>query len=110
MLLCILSTRLSSRLALLRAKSLLCTVRQVVSACHAVSEHFTYFLCKYVKSHFSGRVNGLSKVHYFFTEVDRMTKHIVIREIPYNKTRELTRVVDAALIAPTRRLTFATTN
>ena len=46
----------------------------------------------YVKSHFSGRVNGLSKAHYFFTEVERMTKHIVTREIRDNKTRELARV------------------
>ena len=68
------------------------TVRQVASACGAVSEHFTYFPCKYVKSHFSGRVNGLSKAHYFFTEVERVTKHIVTREIRDNKIRELARM------------------
>ena len=68
------------------------TVRQVASACRTVPEHFTYFPCKYVKSHFSGRVNGLSKAHYFFTEVERMTKLIVTGEIRDNKTRELARV------------------
>ena len=68
------------------------TVRQVASACRTVSEHFTYFLCKYVASHFSGRVNGLSKAHYFFTEVERVTKHIVTREIRDNNTREHARV------------------
>ena len=64
----------------------------VVSACRTVSEHFTYFPWKYVKSHFSCRVNGLGRAHYFFTEVERMTKHIVIREIRDNRTRELARV------------------
>ena len=44
-----------------------------------------------MKSHFCGRGNGLSKVHYFFTEVEQTTKHIVIREIRDNKTRELAR-------------------
>ena len=68
------------------------TVRQVASACRTVSEHFTYFPCKYGKSHFSGRVNGLSKARYFFTEVERMTKHLVIREIRDNKIHELARV------------------
>ena len=68
------------------------TVRQVASACRTVSEHFTYFPCKYVKLHFSDRVNDLSKAHYFFTEVERMTKHIVTREIRDNKFRELVRV------------------
>ena len=109
------------------------TVRQVVPAFRTVSEHFTYFPCKYVKSYFSGRVNGLSKVHYFFTEVKRMTKHIVIREISDNNTRELARVyLSRAVItrrmpsalaparsscrrcssnsASTRHLTFALTN
>ena len=62
------------------------TVRQVPSACRTVSEHFTYFPCKYVKSHFSDRVNG------FFTEVERMTKDIVTREIRDKKIRELARV------------------
>ena len=68
------------------------TVRQVASACRTVSADFTYFPSKYVKSHFSDRVNGLSKAHYFFTEVDQMTKHIVTREIRDNKNRELARV------------------
>ena len=67
------------------------TVRQVVSACRTISEHFTYFPCKYVKSHFSGRVNDLSKAHYFFTKVERVTKHILTREIRDNKIRELAR-------------------
>ena len=48
--------------------------------------------CKYVKSHFSDRVNDLSKAHYFFTEVERVTKHIVTREIRDNKIGELARV------------------
>ena len=30
--------------------------------------------------------------HYFFTEVERVTKHIVTREIRDNETRELARV------------------
>ena len=68
------------------------TVQQVALACRTVSEHFTYFPCKYVKSHFSGRVNGLSKAYYFYTEVERVTKHIVTREIRDNKIRELARV------------------
>ena len=69
------------------------TVRQIASACRTVLEHFTYFPCKYVKLHFSDRVNDLSKAHYFFTEVERMTKHIVTREIRDNKTpRTRTRV------------------
>ena len=55
------------------------TVRQVASVCRTVSEHF------------SDRVNDLRKAHYFFTEVERMTKHIVTREIRDNKTRELGR-------------------
>ena len=37
--------------------------------------------CKYVKLHFSDGVNDLSKAHYFFTKVERVTKHIVTREI-----------------------------
>ena len=41
---------------------------------------------------FSGRVNGLSKVHYFFIEVERMTRLIVIRETSVNKHREPARV------------------
>ena len=109
------------------------TVRQVASVYRTVSEHFTYFSCKYVKSHFCDRVNGLSKAHYFFTEVERMTKHIVTREIRDNKTRELARVyLSRAVItrwmpgaltparsscrrwssnsASTHHLTFATTN
>ena len=64
------------------------TVEQVVSACRRFSEHFMYFPCKYI----SDRVNDLSKAHYFFTEFKRMTKHIVIREIRDNRTRELARV------------------
>ena len=67
------------------------TVRQVASACRTVSEHFTYFPCKYEKSHFSDRVNDLSKAHYFFTEVKRMTKHTVTGEIRDNRIRELAR-------------------
>ena len=109
------------------------TVRHVVSACRTVSEHFTYFPRRYVKSHFSGRVNGLSKVHYFIIEVERMTKHIVTREIRDNKTRELARVYLSRAVttrwmpgtlaparasyrrcssnsASTRHLTFAITN
>ena len=109
------------------------TVSQVVSACRAVSEHFTYFPRKYVKSRFSGRVNGLSKVHYFLTEVERMKRPIVIRKTRVNKNRELARVyllravttrwMPGALAparsscsrcssnsAPTRHLTFAITN
>ena len=112
---------------------LLYTVRQVSSACRTVPEHFTYFPCKYVKLHFSDRVNDLSKAHYFFTEVERMTKHIVTPEIRDNKTRELacvylsragtTRRMPGALpparsscrrcssnSASTRHLTFAITN
>ena len=68
------------------------TVQQVASACRTVSDHFTYFPCKYVKLHFSDGVNNLSKAHYFFTEVERVTKHIVTREIRDNKIREFTRV------------------
>ena len=68
------------------------TVRQVASACRRVSEHFTYFPCNYVKIHFSDGVNDLSKAHYFFTEVERVTKHIVTREILDNKIRKLARV------------------
>ena len=75
------------------------TVRQVASACRTVSDHFTYFPCKYVKSHFSDRVNDLSKVHYFFTEVERVTKYIVTREIRDNKVREL------APVYPSRAVT-----
>ena len=103
------------------------TVWQVVSACRRISEHFTYFPCKYVKSHFSGRVNDLSRAHYFFTEVERVTKHIVTREIRDNKIRELARVYlsravttrwMSGALAPTRsscrrcssNLTFAITN
>ena len=67
------------------------TVRQVASACRTVSEHFTYFPCKYVKLHFSDGVNDLSKAH-FFTEVEQVTKHIVTREIRNNKIREFARV------------------
>ena len=91
--------------------------------------HFPY---KYVKSHFSGRVNDLSKAHYFFTEVERVTKHIVTREIHDNKIRELARVYLSRAVttrwmpgalaparsscrcssnsASTRHLTFAVTN
>ena len=109
------------------------TVRHVVSACGTISEHFTYFPCKYAKSHFSGRVNDLSKAHYFFTEVERVTKHIVNREIRDNKIRELARVYLSRAVttrwmtgalpparsscrrcnpntASTRHLTFAMTN
>ena len=109
------------------------TVRQVASTCPTVSEHFTYFPCKYVKSHFSDRVNDLSKAHYFFTEVKRMTRHIVTREIRDNKIRELARVYLSRAVttrwmpgalasarssccrcssnsASTRHLTFAITN
>ena len=96
-------------------------------------KHFTYFPCKYVKSHFAGRVNDLSKAHYFFTEVERVTKQIVTREIRDNKIRELARVCLSQAVttrwmpgalalarsscrrcssnsASTRHLTFAITN
>ena len=109
------------------------TVRQVASACRTVAEHFPYFPCKYVKLHFPDRVNGLSKAYYFFTEVERVTKHIVTRKIRDNKIRELARVslsravttrwMPGALAparsscrrcssnsASTRHLTFAITN
>ena len=38
-----------------------------------------------MKLHFSDGVNDLSKAHYFFTEVERVTEHIVTREIRDNK-------------------------
>ena len=68
-----------------------------VSACRTVSELFTYFPCKYVKSHFSGRVNGLSKVHYFFTEGALAPARSSCRRCSSNS-------------ASTRHLTFAITN
>ena len=109
------------------------TVRQVASACRTVSEHFTYFPCKYEKSHFPDRVNDLSKAHYFSTAVERVTKYIVTREIRDNKIRELARVYPSRAVttrwmsgalapvrsschrcnsnsASTRHLTFAITN
>ena len=109
------------------------TVRQIASACRTVSEHFTYFPCKYLKLHFSDGVNDLSKAHYFFTEVVRVTKHIVTREIRDNKIREFARVYLSRAVttrwmpgalaparsschrcssnsASTRHLTFAITN
>ena len=91
------------------------TVRQVVSACRTISEHFTYFPCKYVKSHFSDGVNDLSKAHYFFTEVERVTKHIVTREIRDNKIRALAPARSSyrrcsSNSASKRHLTFAITN
>ena len=45
-----------------------------------------------MKLHFSDGVNDLSKAHHFFTFVERVTKHIVTREIRDNKIRELARV------------------
>ena len=86
-----------------------------------------------MKSHFPGRVGDLSKAHYFFTEVERVTKHIVTREIRDNKIRELARVYLSRVVttrwmpgalaparsscrryssnsASTRHLTFAITN
>ena len=114
-------------------EDLVYTVRQVASACRTVPEHFTYFPCKYVKLDFSDGGNDLSKAHYFYTEVERVTKHIVTREIRDNKIREFERVYLSRAVttrcmpgafapkrsscrrcssnsASTRHLTFAITN